>query len=1501
MQTMATCDHGRPACPKCGTCPMCPGCVCVGQKRGRGRPRKRDEHSYPFTISQPAAPEQKISMQDHSSFTEGIAFELESHQAIERGEPPVYQYSGDHALSRRVEKQEEAETDDKLALYRRLILNHRDQRDIPDLTSRQGSFASMDTVQQRAIIRVLDRVLAFVAKDLVPNDTERVITEFKTRKYFNADLLKTIVKGINATPRGSTERRTLRAYLCATTAADEVRDLLANDDIEAEAENAVECGNPDPDTLSEGQFTEPNQVVSPAITSTLDQVTSAMGMSSACLPTPNLIVSATLVEMNGEATPRVPGLSFLAMRDEASGASDVDRESIVDGSTENNEHFSLCQRMSPKRKRSGSFQRMFSRSRAEWNYILTHGSVPPTVKRSVKRIDDNILRVVLEFLLRPENLRLTSNGAKRIRQGTKWSYFPDFLRRMACEHMFRNYVMYVDRRLGPSGATIGRTTFLRIIQVLTRGEQYRNLAVDRFTSVLVRGNLETVRRIIRTEIQDADRQAEFLRIADSVEDYLRFVHIAHISSSRDCAHNVYHGLLEPTHPEEPISSNSTCNLCVAPFQFVRNVQAAMGADRTEATVALDSAKSKILLYMGHHMRCYNQGRMVSEVFMQLTSAPPGSAAVLLMDFRERIELIRLKEKVVEMHGRKGMSWHGTVAFLRRASSLELHKESCTSLEELSTCFMNHVVSDDTVQDGLTTSSILEAVLERLRIEYPGLKQVWILSDDSKCYQNVYLPVIAPFIAHKLGIRLRAHIITELAQTKAVVDAHFAAAMDRVNRFCKEMKLDVTSPPGLSRAIGYRGGVVNSTVELIQVNRTMAKARQWLDAKRQGRLSRMERVDKIAYDEVGDGVARAKMFNYFGASPSHWEFGFCYSQWCGGERVNGDDLMDVEKDSSTNQIASQKEGNGMFSGLVTDVTVLTRTPIRRSIHRGVVRAEAAIEDAIAELCGDDEVEGSEHGDKKELESLNGSQLPMCDRCGRLYLNFSALEMHKTKCSGPLESGIVQDRVPILAQEILGSLDMSTFSCAISLFLTKLNPTEETRMEIQFGKLWARRLPYRQSLGESTVMKYSKVINDWFDRGYRGRKISANGMLHQLVLDRPCCYDFPSEHHISQYLYSIARDHGKPAWTTPGGRGRRGMPRKYVLGLEQLLRGTPNLKPRDARDALILLLDLDRNNLPVDFPCEQALKNKVSNLKWSMRELASRNESSIFARRKDGTKNQLSIRSDVLNPDANSKGSENALGVVPKTIPTNAVSSINTLYGSTFPYSENKSNLATATNIVSSTAPNLPMSAVTPNTISYSAPIINNSATLGFSRTIESLRTISVPTIATASPTSGIVASTLVTPSMASFPINMSTALPLGDLSNSATFNSSPLNVGIFTNDLPLSSPTAISGSNGNIISYPSIPISSRSTPLSTNRRMTNSLVGVDMNQNPAAFVCSALQGNQLGPHLTSINNRVSDPNSSVPAVFMNNALTSEDVCSSPNMARFLSNSGPSAAMNTGSGK
>lgn len=1170
---------------------MCAVCACVDQNSG---PRLRIE----LEQSQPAFVEQPILDCDVLTHDQSLSPDMVAEQSNPK-------FDGGVVVSREAKFATENDQDgintvDELDFYRHLVPDPLKQHDVPEAAIRQGLFTSMTRSQQRAIIRLLDRVLACVAKDLVPNDAEQVIMEFRTRKYYNADILKTIVRGINATPRGSIERRTLRACLCATTAAEEVRELLSRTDDVVEAETPV-----DDDNIGyEGNKDQP---------SVRDDIQSSDAENGAVVADRNSVANVLPSPHNGS---RASGCDFHSKKSPKNMGQvgnpiyDMDRCENVEQCISRNS------RTSSKRKRSGSFQRMFSKSRAEWNHILAEGTVPPNTKRSVKRVDDDVLRVVLEFLLSPENLRLTSHGAKRVRHGQKWLYLPAFIRRMPCEQMFRKYVMYVDERFGSNGTTIGRTTFLRIIQMLTRGEQYRNPSIDCYTSVLVRGNINTVRRIIQNEVENEAERIKMLETADAVEEFLIFKHLPHISSevnsfcknnsflTIDCVHNIHYGLFGVSAQEMPVAPVSSCKLCLAPFQFIHDIYSGIRCVRADVTAALDSARHKIFLYLGHHLRCFNQERMLTEAFHYLTTVPPGSAAVLLMDFREKIEVIRFREKVVEMHGRKGMAWHGTVAFVRRASGVDVRRDGESPTEELSTWFMNHVVANDLGQDGLTTGSLLEAVLAQMRNEIPELKEVWILSDNSKRYQNLFSAITAPFIAHKQGLRLLAHTYTEVPQAKAVVDGHFGSALDRVNRFCKEMKLDVTTPTNLSKAIGYRGGVPNSSVELIQVNRNSSIVKRWGDARKAGKLEKVGRADKIVYDGINSDRTRVRLFPYFGSQASTWTFGIWFSQWNGGEQTVEHDLMDLDLGINLDQSGGCEEERYVFTGSVTGVEVTTRTEIRRSSHRGVVRAFAPLEDALAELCCDRGDDGGENNEDLASES----HLPQCSLCGRLYLHFSALEIHKKKCRGPMESGIVQERVPGIARGVLNKLDLNTFFSLTSNDVGSINLSPEIRLGVQFRKLWARRLTYNQCLGENTVEQYSEVITNWFDRGHRGRKIGASGMLHQLVLDRPLCYDLPSEHHISQYLYSIANDHGKPAWTSPGGRGRRGMPQKYVLGLEQLLRGTPNLKPRDAMDALILLLNLKKDKLPEDFPSEQAVKNKVSNLKWSMRELAARNRSS-----------------------------------------------------------------------------------------------------------------------------------------------------------------------------------------------------------------------------------------------------------------------------------------------------
>lgn len=95
-----------------------------------------------------------------------------------------------------------------------------------------------------------------------------------------------------------------------------------------------------------------------------------------------------------------------------------------------------------------------------------------------------------------------------------------------------------------------------------------------------------------------------------------------------------------------------------------------------------------------------------------------------------------------------------------------------------------------------------------------MKQLWLLSDNSKFYQNIFLPVIVPFIGRRDIIAVRDFIHLETQQERGVGVYHLAVVMRHVNRYIRKTCNDVSNSAQLTTALSNDGGLANSTVELV---------------------------------------------------------------------------------------------------------------------------------------------------------------------------------------------------------------------------------------------------------------------------------------------------------------------------------------------------------------------------------------------------------------------------------------------------------------------------------------------------------------------------------------------------------------------------------------------------------------------------------------------------------------------------------------------------------------
>lgn len=102
----------------------------------------------------------------------------------------------------------------------------------------------------------------------------------------------------------------------------------------------------------------------------------------------------------------------------------------------------------------------------------------PRRKHSGQKGDESGFRHVLRFIFQQDVPQLLAWGNISLKCEGKWEVFPGAIRKMSTEHMWR---AYRDREIhGTDQDTdiYGRSVFLRIVRMLTRGEQKRRSSVE---------------------------------------------------------------------------------------------------------------------------------------------------------------------------------------------------------------------------------------------------------------------------------------------------------------------------------------------------------------------------------------------------------------------------------------------------------------------------------------------------------------------------------------------------------------------------------------------------------------------------------------------------------------------------------------------------------------------------------------------------------------------------------------------------------------------------------------------------------------------------------------------------------------------------------------------------------------------------------------------------------------------------------------------------------------
>ena len=138
-------------------------------------------------------------------------------------------------------------------------------------------------------------------------------------------------------------------------------------------------------------------------------------------------------------------------------------------------------------------------------------------------------------------------------------------------------------------------------------------------------------------------------------------------------------------------------------------------------------------------------------------------------------------------------------------------------------YCDQILEGSNKQDGLAVISMLEAFLTQLKEELPHIKTVILQTDNAGCYQSKELLLLLAILNGCNTIKVTRYIHTETQDGKGLIDAHFAKGTAHLVKFMKTSQQNkirvIATAKGLAAALAWGGGIQNSFVQLITLDRS----------------------------------------------------------------------------------------------------------------------------------------------------------------------------------------------------------------------------------------------------------------------------------------------------------------------------------------------------------------------------------------------------------------------------------------------------------------------------------------------------------------------------------------------------------------------------------------------------------------------------------------------------------------------------------------------------------
>ena len=204
--------------------------------------------------------------------------------------------------------------------------------------------------------------------------------------------------------------------------------------------------------------------------------------------------------------------------------------------------------------------------------------------------------------------------------------------------------------------------------------------------------------------------------------------------------------------------------------FIKNHSSRLYGDEQPDDLLCDfhDSKTKILGWKCHIIRGVNQECAKQDVLLDLDQ----NSALMAMDWAMKFEQLRYRERQSDWFAKRGLSWHISSVITRDSQG----KTRVLSYAHL---------FDSCSQDWYAVTSILENLLENIKVDFPNVQKVFFRSDEAGCYHTSNLFAAVRDVGDRVGITVQRYDFSEPQQGKDVCDKGLCPMKAAIRRYCNE--------------------------------------------------------------------------------------------------------------------------------------------------------------------------------------------------------------------------------------------------------------------------------------------------------------------------------------------------------------------------------------------------------------------------------------------------------------------------------------------------------------------------------------------------------------------------------------------------------------------------------------------------------------------------------------------------------------------------------------------